>query len=76
MLKKLKGLVVGGFTDNKDTERTFGKTAYQIIHEAVEEYKYPKCFGFPISHEKENVAIQIGATYKLVIDEYQVTLSS
>lgn len=76
MLKKLKGLVVGGFTDNKDTERNFGKTAYQIIHEAVEEYKYPKCFGFPISHEKENVAIQIGVSYKLVIDEFQVTLSS
>jgi muramoyltetrapeptide carboxypeptidase len=76
MLKKLKGLVVGGFTDNKDTERTFGKMAYQIIHEAVEEYKYPKCYGFPISHEKENVAIQIGVTYKLIIDEFQVTLSS
>ena len=76
MLKKLKGLVVGGFTDNKDTERTFGKTAYQIIYEAVEEYKYPRCFGFPISHEKENVAIQIGAKYKLIIDETQVTLSS
>jgi muramoyltetrapeptide carboxypeptidase len=73
-LKKLKGLIVGGFTDNKDTERTFGKTAYEIIAEAVQEYNYPKCFGFPISHEKENVAIAIGQTYQLEINEDAVSL--
>lgn len=73
-LKKLKGLIVGGFTDCKDTTRPFGKTAYQIISEAVQEYKYPKCFGFPISHEKENVAIVIGQAYQLVVDEEMVSL--
>jgi muramoyltetrapeptide carboxypeptidase len=73
-LKKLKGLIVGGFSDNKDTERTFGKTAYAIIAETVQEYKYPKCFGFPISHEKENVAIAIGQTYALEINDDAVSL--
>ena len=73
-LKKLKGLIVGGFSDNKDTERTFGKSAYAIIAEAVQEYKYPKCFGFPISHEKENVAIAIGQTYALEINDDAVSL--
>ena len=73
-LKKLKGLIVGGFSDNKDTERTFGKTAYDIIAEAVQEYTYPKCFGFPISHEKENVAIAIGQTYALEINDDAVSL--
>ncbi len=73
-LKKLKGLIVGGFSDNKDTERTFGKTAYEIIAEAVEEYKYPTCFGFPISHERENVAIAIGQTYALEINDDAVSL--
>lgn len=73
-LKKLKGLIVGGFSDNKDTERTFGKTAYEIIAEAVQEYHYPKCFGFPISHEKENVAIAIGQTYALEISDEAVSL--
>ena len=34
-LSKLAGLIIGGFTDNKDTERTFGKTAYEIIHDIV-----------------------------------------
>ena len=73
-LKKLKGLIVGGFSDNKDTERPFGKTAYEIIAEAVEEYKYPTCFGFPISHERENVAIAIGQTYALEINDDAVSL--
>lgn len=73
-LKKLKGLIVGGFSDNKDTERTFGKTAYEIIAESVKEYKYPTCFGFPISHEKENVAIAIGQTYALEINDDAVSL--
>lgn len=73
-LKKLKALIVGGFSDNKDTERPFGKTAYEIIAEAVKEYKYPTCFGFPISHEKENVAIGIGQTYALEINNDTVSL--
>lgn len=73
-LKKLKGLMVGGFSDNKDTERKFGKTAYEIIADAVQEYNYPKCFGFPISHEKENVAIAIGQTYALEISDDAVSL--
>jgi muramoyltetrapeptide carboxypeptidase len=74
-LKKLKGLIVGGFTDNKDTERPFGKTSNEIIADAVREYSYPKCFGFPISHEQENVAIIVGRKYKLKITEDQVSLA-
>ena len=66
-LDKLKGLIVGGFSDCKDTERPFGKNAYEIIAEHVKEYKYPKAFGFPISHEKENVAIIIGKKYSLEV---------
>jgi muramoyltetrapeptide carboxypeptidase len=69
IFKKLRGLVVGGFTDNKDTERPFGQTAYEIINAHVREYKYPKCFGFPISHERENVAIVIGGTYQMTVDD-------
>lgn len=73
-LKKLKGLIVGGFSENKDTERPLGKTAYEIIAEAVKEYRYPTCFGFPISHERENVAIAIGQSYTLDINTDMVGL--
>ena len=73
-LAKLAGLIVGGFTDNKDTDRPFGKSAYEIIRDAVSEYSYPVCFGFPVSHEKENYALKIGVKYDLKIDTFEVSL--
>jgi len=75
-LQKLKGLIVGGFTDCKDTDRPFGKDAYEIIFENIKEFDYPTCFGFPISHEKENVAVQLGKKYSLEIDAFQTILST
>ncbi|ULQ52676.1 S66 peptidase family protein [Flavihumibacter fluvii] len=70
----LAGLIIGGFTDNKDTERPFGKTAYEIIREHFQEYKYPICFDFPISHAIENYAIKVGATYQLKVSPKTVRL--
>lgn len=68
-LDKLAGLIIGGFTDNKDTERPFGKSVYDIIYEQVNKYDYPICFGFPVSHEKENYALKIGESYTLHVGE-------
>ena len=73
-LAKLAGLIIGGFTDNKDTELPFGKTAYEIIRDQVKEYDYPVCFGFPVSHEKENYALKIGVGYKLKVGKTKTTL--
>jgi len=73
-LARLAGLIVGGFTDNKDTERPFGQTAYEIIRDVIEPYDYPACFGFPISHGKENYALKIGVGYKLQVRKSKVTL--
>jgi muramoyltetrapeptide carboxypeptidase len=73
-LNKLAGLIIGGFTEMKDTERPFGKTLENIIKELVEEYDYPVCFHFPISHGKENVAVKIGVEYELKITATKTTL--
>jgi muramoyltetrapeptide carboxypeptidase len=73
-LSKLAGLIVGGFTDIKDTDRPFGKSVFEIIRDAVEEYDYPICFNFPVSHEKENVALKIGVGYKLRVSKSKVVL--
>jgi muramoyltetrapeptide carboxypeptidase len=72
-LDKLAGLIVGGFTDMKDTERPFGQTVHEIIRDAVAEYDYPVCFDFPVSHEKENYALKIGVGYKLKVGKNKVT---
>lgn len=66
-LDKLEGLVIGGFTETKDTERPFGKSVYELIYDHVKEYDYPVCFNFPVSHEKENVALKIGGEYELEV---------
>lgn len=73
-LRHLAGLIVGGFTDTKDTERPFGKTAYDIIFEHVGEGSFPVCFGFPVSHEKENYALKVGMKYHLQVSESGVRL--
>ena len=67
-LEKLAGLIVGKFSDMKDTERTFGQTAEEVIRDVVKEYDYPVCFNFPVSHEKENYALKIGVKYELKVD--------
>ena len=73
-LSKLAGLIVGGFTDTKDTERPFGKTVYETIRDIVHEYDYPVCFGFPVSHGKENYALKVGVGYKLKVGKSKVSL--
>lgn len=73
-LEKLAGVIIGGFTDSKDTERPFGKTAQEIISAIFDEYDYPVCFNFPVSHEKENLALKLGVGYKLKVAKGKVTL--
>lgn len=73
-LDGLAGFIVGGFTDMKDTERPFGKTTYEVIKEIVAQYDYPVCFGFPVSHGKENYALKVGGTYNLSVKRDSVKL--
>jgi muramoyltetrapeptide carboxypeptidase len=73
-LDRLAGLIIGRFTENKDTERPFGKSVYEIIHELVKDYEYPVCFDFPVSHGKENYALKSGVGYKLKVGKNKVSL--
>lgn len=73
-LSRLAGLIIGKFTETKDTERPFGKSVYEIISELVQEYDYPVCFDFPISHTDANYAVKIGVGYKLKVGKSKVTL--
>jgi len=74
-LQNLSGLVVGGFTEMKDNESPFGKTASEIILEAVHQYQFPVCFDFPLGHIPKNLAVMLGGRYKLeVADQVKLTL--
>ena len=68
-LSKLRGLVVGGFTEMEDTERPFGKTVEEIISEMVAEYDYPVCFNFPVGHIEENHTLTLGMWHKLTVTD-------
>jgi len=66
-LCNLSGLVVGGITDMNDNENPFGKTAVEIIKEAVEEYNYPVCFNFPCGHIDDNRTVILNKEGKLTV---------
>ncbi|HQH18981.1 MAG TPA: LD-carboxypeptidase [Bacteroidales bacterium] len=68
-LKNLAGLIVGGMTDMKDNQIPFGKNAYEIIADAVKEYDYPVCYGFPAGHMEDNRALILGRKISLAVTE-------
>ena len=73
-LDKMAGLIVGRFSDMKDTERPFGKTIDEVIYDLVKDYDYPVCFNFPVSHDKENYALKVGVSYELRVGKKSVQL--
>jgi muramoyltetrapeptide carboxypeptidase len=73
-LSGLAGLIIGGFTEMKDTERPFGKEVQEIILDSIKEYDYPVCFDFPVSHTDRNYALKIGVQYKLRVGTSTVIL--
>ena len=74
-LDKLAGLIIGKFTDVKDTDRPFGKSIDEVISDIVKEFDYPVCFNFPVGHTKENYALKVGVQHELKITNKGVKLS-
>lgn len=66
-LERLAGLIVGGMTRMNDNATPFGKSANEIISEAVKEYNYPVCFGFPAGHLSRNLALILGRKVRLSV---------
>ena len=75
MFDNLAGLIVGGMTDMNDNAIPFGKSANEIIYEAVKEYNYPVCFDFPVGHIDDNRALIMGRKVILNVEESGVTVN-
>ena len=71
-LEHLKGLIVGGLTQIHDNAHPFGMSAEEVIAEAVSEYNYPVCFGFPAGHFDDNRAVFFGLNSRLIVSEEKV----
>ena len=72
-LKRLNGLLVGGFSAMKDDSTTpFGFSTEAIIKEIVSKYGYPVAFNFPAGHIENNCALVFGKNYSLKIEGQNV----
>jgi muramoyltetrapeptide carboxypeptidase len=67
VLKCLRGLVVGEFSEMVDSDTPFGATAYEIIYDAVKEYDYPVLCGFPAGHGEVNHPLVLGKRVSLSV---------
>jgi len=73
-LEKLRGLIVGGMTKMNDSTIPCGKTANEIVADAVKEYNYPVCYDFPAGHLDHNLALILGRKVSLTVGK-EVELS-
>ena len=68
-LDGLSGLIVGGMSDMRDNAIPFGKTAEEIISEAVREYTFPVCMNFPAGHIQNNQPLVMGGRVSMEIGD-------
>ncbi|MCH2229443.1 MAG: LD-carboxypeptidase [Crocinitomicaceae bacterium] len=69
ILNRIKGLVVGGMTDMKDTSIPFGMTYQEVILSHFEYRNIPICFNFPVGHINDNRALIIGSEVTFYINQ-------
>ncbi|MCK9639546.1 MAG: LD-carboxypeptidase [Prolixibacteraceae bacterium] len=74
-LSRLAGLIVGYFTDTKSSNTPFGKSAYEIIQDAVSGYDFPVVFGFPCGHELPNFPLVMGSEISIEVTEEGVLIN-
>jgi muramoyltetrapeptide carboxypeptidase len=71
----IKGLIIGGMTDMKDTTDSIGMTVHDIILQHFSYSKIPIAFDFPCGHIADNRAMIIGASVEFSVSEKEVKLS-
>jgi muramoyltetrapeptide carboxypeptidase len=75
VLDQIKGLIVGGFTDLKDTATSFGQNYKEIILSKFTKRNIPIAFDFPAGHIDDNRALVFGVDYTLEVNQEEVLLS-
>lgn len=73
VLERLKGLIVGQFTEYKSPDRN-GESMYDMIRRMVAPYDYPVAFNFPVGHVDDNRPMIEGADVELSVTSGNTTL--
>jgi len=76
VFERVNGLIIGSFSAMKDNDVAFGKTAYSIIRDVVEQYDLPMYFGFPAGHEVDNYPLLLGEKVIMKVQNAQLNLQS
>lgn len=74
-LSKLKGLIIGGFTNLKDNKIPFGMNMVELVKEITGKYGYPIAFDFPAGHIDNNYTLILGKEVYLKVEENKVKLA-
>ena len=75
-LSGLNGLIIGGFrTRPDDPGEEFAYDIHRIVLEKVRDFSFPVCFGFPVGHQKHNLALKYGMKCHLSVSEQGVVFT-
>jgi len=68
ILNRIKGLIIGGMKDMKDTAIPFGMSYEDVILSHFDYRKIPICFSFPAGHINDNRTLVIGSEVELNVN--------
>jgi muramoyltetrapeptide carboxypeptidase len=67
--KNCQGLIIGGISEIRENDVTFGKTVEEIVLDAVKEYDFPISFDFPAGHIRDNRTLILGREISLLVKD-------
>ncbi len=70
----LKGVIIGDFSDMKDTQIPYGKSVEDLLMNYFDG-NYPIAFRFPMGHENENLTLPLGLPLTLDVTESMSVLT-
>ena len=68
------GLIVGGISDIRENDTSFGKPVEQVILDAVAAYDFPVAFNFPAGHIRDNRTLIMGREISLKVKGKKATV--
>lgn len=74
-LDDLAGLIIGGFSNIKTSDRGLRLKTRELITEKIPKNKYPVCFNFPAGHIEENMAFPFGEPAEMNVEENNTYIS-
>lgn len=71
---QIRGLVIGGMTSMNDNDIPWGHSAEETIRDIVKDYDFPVIYHFPAGHIKDNRALVMGKSVRIVVEGAKSTL--